>query len=54
MTEDLEKPLLAFDMDIEMSILDSQYKALLHDIQVIDIKLNAIEDKRDYEKIESM
>jgi predicted nucleic acid-binding Zn-ribbon protein len=54
MTEDLEKPLLDFDIDKEMTKLDNQYKIFLQEIQAIDNKLNRIEDKRDYEKIESM
>jgi hypothetical protein len=54
MTEDLEKPLLDFDIDKEMIKLDNKYKIFLQEIQAIDNILNRIEDKRDYEKIESM
>jgi predicted nucleic acid-binding Zn-ribbon protein len=54
MKEDLEKPLLDFDIDKAVEDLENQYKAFMIDIQAIDSKLARLEDKRDFEKIETM
>jgi uncharacterized DUF497 family protein len=54
MSFDLEKPLLEFDIDKEMSNLQDHYKIFIADLETIDKKVNQIEDKRDYSKIDTV